>query len=290
MNIPAMDAVRSKRFGYISSEKATVATILHDELVENRNFGEQWRVTRPVFLRTTEPTDMVKFVENTEEHQKNNFSESFWEEIAKLYRAISDGYDEGEDTEIVPQNGENHFESMFISNTLNVVLNEGSSRDLWYTVIEESQWNRIEDCETGNINIFGEDDRRTFEESKFENSEYIPSPESVDNWGLYNYSWRHEGNEVDSLWVRFRVDKTVKEYPLVENSNGLCSVVSVDPDFGSISSDHIEPKVQNALENGSILEQDTDVNRSLTEMVKSVESSDRTEYFIQNATDSNKIQ
>lgn len=289
MNIPAMDAVRSKRFGYISSDKATVATILHDELVGNRNFGGDWRISRPVFLRTSEPADIVRLIENAEEHRKNNFSDSFWEEIAKLYRAISEHYEGGEDVEIIPQNGANEFEAMFISNTLNVVLNEGPSHDLWHTVIEESQWSRVDDAETGDVNVLGEDGDRSFEQSKFEDQKYIPQSDDMDSWGLYSYSWRHEGKEVDSLWIRFRSGDEIKEYPLIESSNGLCSIVSVEPDFGSIESDHISDEVQTALSNSEVLETGTSVEQSLTEMVKSVETCDKTQYFIDNARNSTEV-
>lgn len=289
MNIPAMDAVRSKRFGYISSDKATVATILYDELVDNRNFGDDWRISRPVFLRTNEPTDVAKFVENAEEHRKNNFSDGFWEEIAKLYRAISEHYENGEDVEIVPKNGANEFEAMFISNTLNVVLNEGPSHDLWHTVIEESQWSRVDDAETGDVNILGKEGDRSFKKSRFKDQEYIPQPENMDSWGLYSYSWRHEGKEVDSLWLRFRLGDEIKEYPLIESSNGLCSIVSVEPDFGSIESNHISEEVQTALSNSEILKTGTGVEESLTEVVNSVEACNKTRYFIDNAQDSTEV-
>lgn len=290
MNIPAMDAVRSKRFGYISTEEANIAITLYDDLVENRNFGGSWRVPKPVFIQTEEPVDVVEIVENADYYDKCNFSGGFWEEIAKIYRGVSEHY-ENPDVDIIPRNGENDFEAMFISHTLNVLMNEGPTHELWNTVLSDAQFNRIEDNETGDVNLFGEDENRDFVESEFHSNDYIPNPEELEEWGLYSYSWRKDGCEVDSLWVRFRDKNGVKEYPLIENLNGLTSIVSTEPDFGTVESNHISEKVQEALAEGRVLFEDgTDVEQALTETVDAVENmSDKTSFFIENATESERV-
>lgn len=290
MMIPALDAVRSQRFGYLSTENADMAIVLYDDMVENRNHGKAWQVPKPVFLRTDEPTDLVTVAENAESIEKNNFSRGFWEEVAKIYRVLSPEYPEdGSETEVQPQSAENLFESQFINNIIHAVNNHGPSHELWESVLSDAQWNRIEDAETGDVSIFSEDER-TFEESLFDDVEYIPSVDEVQEWGLYSYSWRHEGKEVDSLWVRIRGENgNVKEFPLVENLNGLGSVVSTNPDFGGIESNHISQTLQQALESGTTNGED-DVESKLAEVVHTTNLSDKTASYIQKATQSTDIQ
>lgn len=224
----------------------------------------------------------MNVAENAESIEKNNFSQSFWEEVAKIYRVLSPEYPQnGFDTEVQPQNAENQFEAQFINNIIYAVNNHGSSHELWKSVLLDAQWNRIEDAETGDFSIFSEDER-TFEESVFDDVESIPSVDEVQEWGLYSYSWRHEGKEVDSLWVRILGENgNVKEFPLVENLNGFGSVVSTNPEFGGIESDHISQTLQKALESGTTNGED---------VVHTTNLSDKTASYTQKATQSTDIQ
>lgn len=288
MMIPAMDAVRSKRFGYIKTEDVQIAIILHDKDVENRNHGEAWQRPSPIFVKGDSSVDVTSIVENAEDYEKKSFSNGFWEETAKVYRIVSPDYeDSGEDTEIDYDRLDNEFEVDFLSNIVHVLNNEGVSHQIWSNVLEDAQWNRIDDCETGDVNLF-DDEQRSFAESNFEGTEYVPNPEEVEQWGLYAYNWEFEGRNVESLWVRFKGSNgTVKEYPLVESLDGLGSIVSTDPDFGSIESNHISESLQKALENmGSM---DDEVDNRMVSAVQSASLSDTTADYISRATESEKI-
>lgn len=290
MMIPALDAVRSQRFGYLSTERADMAIVLYDKKVGNRNHGEDWQIPKPVFLRTHEPTDLVTIVENAESVEKNNFSQGFWEQVAKIYRVLSPEYSEdGSDTEVQPQNAENQFETQFVNNIIHTVNNYGPSHELWESVLSDAQWNRIQDAETGDVSIFSEDER-TFKESVFTNVDYIPSIDEVQGWGLYSYSWRHEGKEVDSLWVRIQGDNgNIKEFPLVENLNGLGSIVSTNPDFGGIESNHISRPLQQCL-TSSTVGGETQMEEDLSQAVKSASLSDKTRQYVSRAVDSSTVE
>lgn len=289
MMIPAMDAVRSKRFGYIETEDVQIAIILHDKDVENRNHGEAWQRPSPIFVKGDSSVDVASIVENAEDYEKKFFSNGFWEETAKVYRIVSTDYeDSGEDTEIDYDRLGNEFEVDFLSNIVHVLNNEGVSHQIWSNVLEDAQWNRIDDCETGDVNLFG-DEQGSFVESNFEGTEYVPDPEEVEKWGLYAYNWEFEGRNVESLWVRFTgTNGTVKEYPLVESLDGLGSIVSTDPDFGSIESNHISESLQKALENIGTMEDEVD-NRMVS-AVQSASLSDTTADYISRATESEEIQ
>lgn len=287
--IPAMDAVRSKRFGYIETDDVQITIILHDKDVENRNHGEAWQRPSPIFVKGDSSVDVASIVENAEDYDKESFSNGFWEETAKVYRIVSPDYeDSGEDTRIDYDRLDNKFEVEFLSNIVHVLNNEGVSHQIWSNVLEDAQWNRIDDCETGDVNLFG-DEQGSFVESNFESTEYVPNPEEVEKWGLYAYNWEFEGRNVESLWVRFKgTNGTVKVYPLVESLDGLGSIVSTDPDFGSIESNHISESLQKALENIGTMEDEVD-NRMVS-AVQSASLSDTTADYIGRATESEEIQ
>lgn len=287
--IPAMDAVRSKRFGYIDSSDLRIAVILHDKDVENRNNGDAWQRPCPVFIEGESSVDISEVVENAEEYEKKNFSSEFWNEAAKVYRIVSPDYDEdGSESEVNYDNIENEFEVNFLLNIVHILNEEGASHQIWHTVLEDAQWNRIEDCETGDVELFG-DRHKTFTESNFKGTQYIPEPEEVKDWGLYAYNWTYDEQEVESLWVRFKGSNgNVKEYPLVESLDGLGSVVSTDPDFGTIESNHISKSVQKALENGGSVDSEKELR--LIQSVNSADLSDTTSKYLDKATESQDIE
>lgn len=288
MNIPAMDATRSKRFGYLSTDSANIATIMHDEKVPNRNHGEAWRVTQPVYIKTDNIVDVVSTFEDNK-YTKNNFSIGFWNQVAKIYRVVSPNFeDTGENTEIkYKKNTKNSFEAHFLHNIVHTLNSCGPSSELWYTVLEDAQWNRIEDSETGDINLFG-DDNRTFKESSFKDVEYIPSVNQVDEWGLYCYSIDYQEQKMNSLWIRMKDNSgDVVEYPLIED-NEMGAIVSIKPDFGSLESNHISKEAQEALENQFIGGESNSEER-LTDLIGNMDLCSKTEYVINNATESTDI-
>lgn len=290
MNIPAMDATRSKRFGYLSTESANIATIMHDEKVPNRNHGEAWRVTQPVYIKTKTNSiiDVVSEFEDNE-YTKKNFSMGFWNEVAKIYRVVSSGFEEkGKNIDIkYNESTKNSFEAHFLQNIVHTLSSCGLSSELWSTVLEDAQWNRIEDPETGDINLFG-DDNRTFKESNFKTVEYIPSVSQVDEWGLYCYSMDYENQRTNSLWIRMRNNTgDVAEYPLIED-NEIGSIVSIEPDFGEIESNHISKEAQEALEDQTI-GGESNFEERLTDLIQRIDLCSKTEYVIGNATESTEI-
>lgn len=291
MKLPAMDAVRSKRFGYLSTDQANIAIIMYDDSVPNRNGGDAWRVPRPVFVQSDGPVDFVDLVEDPQNYEKNNFSNSFWEEAAKIYRIVSPEYENTpEDTKFNAENAENEFETAFLNNIVGILNNNGVSSEIWNHVLEDAQWNRIEDNETGDVNLFGGEEEKTFADSEFKDNDYIPPIDQINEWGLYSYSWRHNGCAVDSLWVRFKTENgETREYPIIENLHGVSTVVSINPDFGSIDSNYVSESVLEALENKEPLQNGDSVENALVEMVQDIELSEKSQYFIQNATESTKI-
>lgn len=287
--IPAMDAVRSKRFGYIETDNIKIAIILYDQDVENRNNGEAWQRPHPVFVKGDSPVDVSEVVENTEKYESKSFSQAFWTEAAKVYRIISSDYEEdGSRSEINYDKLQNEFEVEFLSNIIHILNNEGASHQIWNTVLEDAQWNRIDECETGDVELFG-DSNKSFSESNFVGTKYVPDPDNVEEWGLYAYNLTHEERELVSIWVRFKGSNgTVKEYPLIESLDGLGSIVSTDPDFGTIESNHISNSLQTALESvGSV---DDEEDSRILKSVKSANLSSTTAKYLDNATESQKIE
>lgn len=289
MNIPAMDAARSKRFGYISTESANIATVMHDEKVPNRNMGEAWRSTRPVYIKTNGIVDVVAEFENNN-YTKNNFSTGFWNEVAKVYRIVSPDFeDDGENAEIeYDDNTDNDFEARFLQNIVHTLSTCGSSSELWSSVLQDAQFNRIENSGAGNVNIFGEDDI-CFKESEFNGVEYIPSVEQIDKWGLYCYNAEYDGEKMNSLWIRMKNSKgDILEYPLIEN-NKIGAIVSIVPEFGSLGSDYISKDAQIALENQDVGGVSNHEER-LTDQVRDIDLNNKTKYVIENATESTNIE
>jgi hypothetical protein len=284
MMIPAMDAVRSNRFGYVSTDSTNVAVIMHDEEVPNRNHGQAWRITRPVCIQTSDNVDIVNVIENAD-YEKNNFSSDFWEEAARIYRVVSDEYDEDTDTDINCENPDSSFETDFLYNIIHTLNNCGASTDLWGKVLRDAQYHKIEDSKIdGSI----DENEQEFSESSFDAVNYIPEIYEIYNWGLYCYSIHNEDIEMDTLWLRIE-DETgdIKEFPIIEN-NGKGSIVSINPKFGSVDSNHLSNEAQESLEE-QIIAGETDIERSLTKMVKNTELSDKTEKLVDNATQSEII-
>lgn len=279
-----MDAVRSNRFGFLSTDSANVAVVMHDEEVPNRNRGEAWRITRPVYLQTGDNVDIVNVIENAD-YEKNDFSSEFWEEAARIYRVMSGEYEEDTDTDIKCEKPDSSFETKFLYNIIHTLNTCGASTDLWSKVLRNAQYYEIEDSK---ISSSIDEKENKFSESSFESVNYIPEIDEIYNWGLYCYSIHNSDIEMDTLWLRIE-DETgeIKEFPIVEN-NCKGSIVSINPDFGSVDSNHLSDKVQECLEK-EMIGGESDVEKSLTKMVKNADLSDKTEKFIKNATDSEII-
>lgn len=67
----------------------------------------------------------------------------------------------------------------------------------------------------------------------------------------------------------------------VESLDGLSSVVSTNPEFGTADSNHISSELQQHLENGTASEE-----HPITQIIADMDTTDTTEKFIHNATES----
>lgn len=175
-----------------------------------------------------------------------------------------------------------NLKKRFLNNII-AIFNQGNgfTQDIYSHVLSDAEWNRIEDCKTGDVSLFG-DEENTFEESTFTTQNYLPSMEDVDEWGLYDYSFTSEFANTTSLWVRIKKGDNIQEFPLVYDTDESLVVVSSNPDFGDVQSNHITEEIQEAFESSEVVD-------SMTNMIAFTELSSEVEQYISNATESTDI-
>lgn len=279
MMIPAMDAVTAERIGYLTNDGVQIAAVMYDEAVEERNNGSAWKKSRPMSIVTEGPVDITSIIQDPTEFNKHNFSQEFWEECAKVYRFASQHEEQEENEEIIFENIPSDFEVKFLNSIIGVCeRGEGFTHDVWNNIIQDSEWEHIEDNKTGDVTLTEESDRE-FKESTFTDQNYIPDPSEVDEWGLYDYSYSNEHIDSHTIWVRLKQADDIVEYPLVYDTDGCMFIVSSSPDFGAFCSNHISPDVQEALEKSQVID-------DLTKCVSDTKLCSKTEKYILNATDS----
>lgn len=292
MQIPAMDAVESKRVGILQGDDFDLAAIMHDMSVPERNNGKFFRTARPVCIHTTEPVSLEHIFNTASEYNQHNFSEEFWQEADKTYRSVSNEYELEEDEEFnfercMQKGRTGQFEAHFLSNIHHILVSESTTHEIWSNFLEDARWNRVEDCETGDVDIslYGDRDDTTFTESDFSEQLYLPSDSQVEHWGLYNYNHEGDGFDMYSLWYRFKTSGgSIEEVPLIDYTGDRVSVLSSDPDFGSLQDNHITEDLAMALEDREVRDDLSRLDKRLVEAVQNIEVGERTQEILDSAT------
>lgn len=291
MQIPAMDAVESKRVGILQGDEFDLAAIMHDMSVPERNNGRFFRTSRPVGIRTQEPVSIEHIFNTAQKYDQYNFSQSFWQEADKMYRAVSQHHEFNEEEEFdfrrCMQTGQaGEFEAFFLSNINHILSTQGASHEIWSDFLEDARWNRVEDSEIGDtVSIYGEQDDTTFTESDFSEQLYLPSDTQVERWGLYNYHHDGDGFDMFSLWYRFQTGgDSIKEVPLIDYTGGRASILSSDPDFGDINDNHITDDLAMALEDQEVRDDLSRLDTRLVEAIQNIEIGERTQEILDSAT------
>lgn len=292
MQIPAMDAVESKRVGILQGDNFDLAAIMHDMSVPERNNGRFFRTARPVAIRTSEPVSLEHIFNTAEAHDQYNFSEEFWQEADKTYRAVSPDHEFGEDEEFdfgrcMGTDRVGDFEAHFLSNIHHILANQGPSHEIWSNFLEDARWNRVEDSEMGDVDVtlYGDRKDKTFTESDFSEQLYLPSESQVDRWGLYNYNHEGDGFDMYSIWYRFQTSGgSVSEVPLIDYTGNRASVMSSDPDFGGIEDHHISEELAMALEDREVRDDLSRLDTRLVEAIQDMAVGERTQEILDSAT------
>lgn len=295
MQIPAMDAVRSKRVGILQGDSFSVASIMHDMSVPEKHNGNFFRNARPVCIQASEPISLENVFRNAQNYSQYNFSEAFWEEADKMYRAVHEDHDSPEEFDFnrCMDSGEaGEFEALFLSDINHLLASDGTTHEIWSDFLADARWNRVEDSELGDdVDIFTEDSNdNSFEESDFSEQRYLPSEEQVNYWGLYSYNYEYDGQEMFSLWYRFQTgDASVTEVPLIDYTSEYTSVVSSNPDFGIVDDSHISDDLAESLETGEVTGDLTNLEQRLVESVQDMNVGERTSEILNSATDASPV-
>lgn len=285
MMIPAMDAVNSKRLGILTTDTATIIGEFHDTDQPLENHGDAWQLSRPHYIISTAPTSIEHIFETAHTHTRHKLSDAFWTEADRLNRII----DPDEES---PENTDFDFDSLSDTEDtfLKHIIGCQNREDLPYTIyqkyIQEATWNRVEDARTGDVELV---ETQSFMESNLQHQQYLPDPDTVTEWGLYDYSTIGEESEFTSLWIRIREGETAHELPLINHTHGVGTIVDSDVDFGGVTSEHLSETMQEAIENRTSSAV-SGLSETLVSDVCSIDDlGTHTQYFLDHATDSAKI-
>lgn len=294
MQIPALDAVESKRVGILQGDSFNLVAIMHDMSVPERNNGKFFRTARPICVQTTGPVCFEKIFNTANKIEQRNLSQAFWQEADKTYRAVSENHqlEDGEefDFERLHKTEQGMFEAHFLNNIHHILSNVGVSHEVWHNFLEEARHNRVEDAEMADIEYSLYSDNQSFEESDFSEQLYFPNDKTVKNWGLYNYNHTEDDFDMYSLWYRFRTGgDSITEIPLIDYTGGQASIISSNPDFGDITDNHISSELAKSLESGTVSDDLSRLETKLVEAIQQIDIPKKTQELISNATESNRV-
>lgn len=281
MNIPALDAIRSERYGFITGSNYTILAKLHDQN-ENGSLVGSFSDATPIWYKS----DGAIVFESAMSPSEENCEEISYKlsEIFNRFHAWSSPNREnyGENTQL--DSLDEH--EMHCANQLYQVYFENQNHTHEILRLFENEGYKEFNTQPDLLKS-GSD--TSFTSADFSDQQYIPT--DVESWGLYTY-YSHPGSIATGLWLRFKtLSGSVREIPLVTyTGSDVNCVVDKDPSFGTAEDDSISDELATAIEN------ECDSNVTLNEyeqiLFDTIQDNyipEKTSLFIQNATQSNVL-
>lgn len=290
MSIPAMDSLRHERVGLATSEDDSVSMVLQSyfRTGESAKRGasdpiEAMARPFPLMMNANEPTVVESFINDA---TVEPFSDALVEYAALLYKSMEAGewVDEFEEYDTSRLTG--------VEETLAGSLQHFATRDLprtlQRTVFRKAAqvYDQFDDVESLVSNPL-----RDIEGRDSYGFEYLPKMSEVDSWTLTHSeytsrvdSWEDTHTNQDgeqkrvasSLWLRYEVNGSTEERPIVSFQNELAGFSAASPmvEFGEDMLEEVSTEVVEGILSGE------DTSDPLTPVESSQLDGTRTEAYL----------